>query len=126
MNDQHTLSELRKILFKELGGELSYEEKKAFLAERIDARVILNLHEKYLRRKKIVSVAIVLYGIYLALLLFIILVNSERLILTLLIIFAIILIPLLVFAIFDKTVLGYQKFDLVLRIMTRFYVKKTE
>jgi hypothetical protein len=124
MNDDYRINELRKILHHELRGELSYIEKKEFLKENIDTRVILNLHEKYLKRKKIVTLAVLTYSVYLAVLLLIFLVNSESPVLTVLITLAIVLIPIIAWSLFSKTVLGYQKLDLVLRIMTKFYVRK--
>jgi hypothetical protein len=124
MNDDYRINELRKILHHELRGELSYIEKKEFLKENIDTRVILNLHEKYLKRKKIVTLGVLTYSVYLAVLLLIFLVNSESPVLTVLITLAIVLIPIIAWSLFSKTVLGYQKLDLVLRIMTKFYVRK--
>jgi hypothetical protein len=124
MSEDYPINELRKILHHELRGELSYIEKKEFLKECIDTRVILNLHEKYLYRKKIVTLAVLAYSVYLAVLLLIFLVNSESAVLTVLITLAIVLIPIIAWSLFSKTVLGYQKFDLVLRIMTKFYVRK--
>jgi hypothetical protein len=124
MSEDYPIKELRKILHHELRGELNYLEKKEFLKESIDTRVILNLHEKYLNRKKIVTLAVLSYSIYLAVLLLIFLVNSDSPVLAVLITLAIILIPITAWSLFSKSVLGYQKLDLVLRIMTKFYVRK--
>lgn len=124
MSEDFPINELRKILHHELRGELNYLEKREFLKESIDTRVIMNLHEKYLSRKKLVTLAILSYSIYLAALLLIFLVNSDSPVLAVLITIAIILIPIIAWSLFSKTVLGYQKFDLVLRIMTKFYVRK--
>jgi hypothetical protein len=124
MSEDYPINELRKILHHELRGELSYMEKKEFLKESIDTRVILDLHEKYLKRKKLVTLSVIAYSLYLAGLLLIFLVNSENPVLTVLITLAIVLIPIIGWSLFGKAVLGYQKFDLVLRIMTKFYVRK--
>jgi hypothetical protein len=124
MSEDNRINELRKILHHELRGELSYIEKKEFLKECIDIKVILNLHEKYLKRKKLVTISVLSYSIFLVFLLLIFLVNSENPLLTVLITLAILLIPIIAWSLFSKTVLGYQKFDLVLRIMTKFYTRQ--
>jgi hypothetical protein len=124
MSEDNRINELRKILHHELRGELSYIEKKEFLKECIDTRVILNLHEKYLKRKKLVTLSVLSYSVCLAVLLLIFLVSSESPVLAVLITLAIVLIPIIAWLLFSKSVLGYQKFDLVLRIMTKFYVRK--
>jgi hypothetical protein len=124
MDEQQCINELRKVLFKELSGELSYIEKREFLQECIDRKVILKLHEKYLNRRNLVILLIVLYSIYLGVILGICLVNSESAALTFLITIALILLPFLVWVFFTRLILGYEKTDLVLRLMTKFYVKK--
>jgi hypothetical protein len=123
MNDQEKIKELRKVLHKEIKGELDFYEKKEFLQESIDQRVLLRLHEKHLKRKKLVSVLIICYGIYTGILLLISMVVVKNLVMTILISFAIIFIPVVIWWIFDKSVLGYQKVDLVLRLITKFYTR---
>jgi hypothetical protein len=124
MDEQKCINELRKLLFKELSGELNYNEKKEFLQECIDRKVILKLHEKYLKRRKLVILLVVLYSIYLGIILGICLVSSASAALTFLITIALILLPFLVWVYFTRLIMGYEKTDLVLRIMTKFYVKK--
>lgn len=124
MQEQHRINELRKILYKEIRGELSFNEKKEFLQESINEKVILNLHEKYLKRRKFVTVAIILYSIYLAVLLLLFLVTAQNMVLTVLITIALAMIPLFLWAVFSKTVLGYEKFDIALRIINKFYVNR--
>ena len=124
MKRENRFKELRKILYKEIQGELNYQEKKEFLKECIDDRVIAKVHDKYLRRRRFLTAIIVTYGIYLMLLfLFMLLRIEDHLIITLIVI-AMALLPLFILLYFSKTVMGYRKMDLALRIITKFYVKK--
>ncbi|MFO7923249.1 MAG: hypothetical protein R6U58_06115 [Bacteroidales bacterium] len=125
MNDQERLNELRHVLYNEIKGELSYNEKKEFAQECIDRKVIARLLDKYLKRKKIFSGFLIGYAIFILFLLIFILVSIENLILIILVSAAILLLPLIVVNVFaNKTFLGYRKLDLVLRLITKFYVKK--
>lgn len=124
MDGTERFKELRKLLYKEIQGELRYNEKKEFLNECIDEHVIAKLHEKYLRRKKYLAVSAISYGIFLMVLLVIMLLNAETHLMFGLIILAMVLLPLFISLFFSKAVMGYQKLDLALRLITRFYVKK--
>ncbi|MFP4365572.1 MAG: hypothetical protein ACLFQA_00625 [Bacteroidales bacterium] len=124
MDGKERFKELRKLLYKEIQGELSYNEKKEFLNECIDEHVIAKLQEKYLRRKKYLAVSAISYGIFLMVLLAIMLLNAETHFMFGLIILAMVLLPLFISLFFSKAVMGYQKLDLALRLITRFYVKK--
>lgn len=124
MDGTKRFKELRKLLYKEIQGELRYKEKKEFLNESIDEHVIAKLHEKYLRRKKYLAVSAIFYGIFLMALLVILLLRAETHLMFGLIILAMVLLPLFIGLFFSKAVMGYQKLDLALRLITRFYVKK--
>ena len=124
MEEQDRFKTLRKLLYKEIQGELSYNEKKEFLDECIDERVIANLHEKYLRRKRYLTVSAVIYGIYLMVLLLIMLLQADKYIMIGLIILAMALLPLFIGLFFSKAVMGYRKLDLALRLITKFCIKK--
>ena len=124
MEEQDRFKTLRKVLYKEIQGELSYNEKKEFLEESIDSKVIADLHEKYLRRKRYLTVSAVIYGVYLMLLLLLTLLRTYNHLMIGLIILAMALLPLFIGLFFSKAVMGYRKLDLALRLITKFYVKK--
>ncbi len=125
MNDQKRLKELRHVLYNEIKGELSYNEKKEFAQECIDSKVVARLLEQALRRKARFTVFVVLYSLFLMALLVFSLTRIETLPMIILVTIAIILLPVLTVNIFaNKSFLGYQKIDLVLRLITKFYVKK--
>lgn len=125
MNDQDKLNELKHILFNEIKNELSYGEKKEFSQGCCEQRVIARLLEKSHNRKRGFSAFVVLYAVFLMVLLILFLIKAESMFMIILITSAIITLPVLVVNIFaNKSFLGYQKLDLVLRLITRFYVKK--
>lgn len=125
MNDQERLNELRHVLYNEIRGELSYNEKKEFASESFDEKVIARLLEQALRRKRRFSAFVVFYSVFLMVLLILFLIRVEALVMILLVTVAIILLPVLTVNIFaNKSFLGYQKLDLVLRLITRCYVRK--
>ncbi|TVR70239.1 MAG: hypothetical protein EA408_11525 [Marinilabiliales bacterium] len=127
MNDQQRLIELRHVLYNEIKGELSYNEKKEFASESFDEKVIARLLEQALRRKRRFSAFVVLYSIFLMVLLILFLIMVEGLAMILLVTAAIILLPVLTVNIFaNKSFLGYQKLDLVLRLITRCYVRNKQ
>jgi uncharacterized integral membrane protein len=124
MNEADRFKILRKTLYKEIQGELSYDEKKEFLKERIDERVIAKLHEKYLRRKRYLTASSILYGILLSVILVYMLIITQSKVMISLIILSIALLPLFIGVFFSRAVMGYSKLDLALRLITRFYVTK--
>ncbi len=125
MSDQQRLNELRHVLYNEIKGELSYNEKKEFASESFDEKVIARLLEQALRRKQRFSAFVILYSVFLMVLLILFLIRVEALVMILLVTAAIILLPVLTVNIFaNKSFLGYQKLDLVLRLITRCYVRK--
>ncbi len=125
MNDQERLKELRRILYNEIKSELSYQEKKEFSQECCEPGLMARLLEKSHKRKKNFSVFVVFYAIFIMVLLILFLIRAESLVMIFLITLAIIFLPVLVVNIFtNKSFLGYQKLDLVLRLITKFYVKK--
>ncbi len=124
MEREDRFKDLRKLLYKEIQGDLSYKEKREFLSESIDELVIAKLHDKYLRRKKYLTFSAIFYGVYLMGLLIIILVNAGTHLMVGLIILAMALLPLFTGMFFSRAVMGYRKIDLALRLITRFYVKK--
>jgi len=124
MNDQERLRELNDILFNEIQGDLTYNEKKEFTREQCDKKVVARLLDNNLKKKRRFSVLIILYALFILALLVMFLVKAESLYMIILIALAIILLPLLIVNLFaNKNFLGYQKLDLVLRLITRFYVK---
>ncbi len=124
MERGNRFKELRKILYKEIQGELGYQDKKEFLKECIDDRVIARVHDKYLRRRRFLTVTVVIYGIYLMLLFIYLLIRIEDHLAITLIAIAMALLPLFILLYFSKVVMGYRKMDLALRLITKFYVKK--
>jgi uncharacterized integral membrane protein len=124
MDDTDRFKLLRKTLCKEILGELRYDEKKEFLKECIDEKVIAKLHEKYLRRKRYLTVSAIFYGILLSVLLIYMLTITESKVMVSLIILSIALLPLFIGMFFSRAVMGYSKMDLALRLITRFYVNK--
>jgi hypothetical protein len=124
MEEQDRFKSLRKLLYKEIQGELSYNEKKEFLNESIDSKVIADVHEKYLRRKKFLTISVTIYGIYLMALLLMMLLSARSHLMITLIIIAMALLPVFIGLFFSRAVMGYRKMDLALRLITRFYVKK--
>lgn len=127
MKDKERLNELRHVLYNEIKGELSYNEKKEFAHKCVDEKVIARLLEQALRRKNRFSVFVVLYSVFMMALLILFLTRVESLLMIILATVAIILLPVLTVNIFaNKSFLGYQKLDLVLRLITKFYVKKNK
>ncbi len=127
MNDHERLNELRHVLYNEIKGELTYNEKKEFAQKCVDEKVIARLLEQALRRKKRFSVFVVLYSVFLMALLILFLARIETLPMIILVTVAIIMLPVLTVNVFaNKSFLGYQKMDLVLRLITKFYVKKNK
>lgn len=124
MDDTDRFKILRKTLYKEIQGELRYDEKKEFLKECIDEKVIAKLHEKYLRRKRYLTVYAIFYGILLSVLLIYMLTITESKVMISLIILSIALLPLFIGMFFSRAVMGYSRLDLALRLITRFYVNK--
>jgi hypothetical protein len=124
MEEQDRLKALRKLLYKEIQGELSYNEKKEFLNESIDSRIVADVHEKYLRRKKYLTISVIIYGVYLMALLLMMLLAARSHLMIALIILAMALLPVFIGLFFSRTVMGYRKMDLALRLVTKFYVKK--
>ncbi len=125
MNDQDRLNELRHVLYNEIKSELSYEEKKEFARKYCDESVIARLLEKNRKKKRNFSIFVILYALFIMFLLIFFLVRSDALLAIMLVSLALALLPVLVVNIFaNRTFLGYQKLDLVLRIITKFYVRK--
>ena len=56
MNNDKRLTELRRVLYNEVKGELSYNEKKEFVQECIDESVIARMLEKSLKKKYATSI----------------------------------------------------------------------
>lgn len=124
MNDQERLKELNNILFNEIQSDLTYNEKKEFTGELCDKKVVARLLDNNLKKKRRFSVFIIVYVLFILALLVMFLMITESLPLIVLISIAIILLPVLVVNLFaNKNFLGYQKLDLVLRLITKFYVK---
>lgn len=124
MNDKERLKELNDLLFNEIKSDLSYNEKKEFTREYCDKKVVARLLDNNLKKKKRFSVFIICYSLFLLVVLVMSLMQADSLVMIVLITFALILLPVLVINLFaNKSFLGYQKFDLVLRLITRFYVK---
>jgi hypothetical protein len=124
MNGKERFRQLRKLLYKEIQGELSYEEKKEFLNERIEPGVLAKLQEKYLRRNRFLLGIGISYGTFLMILLLVILLGTESHVMIGLIVLAMALLPLFISLFYTRTVLGYQKLDLALRLITKFYARK--
>ncbi len=124
MDEMDRFKILRKLLYKEIQGELSYHEKKEFLEECISEGVIAKLHGKYLKRKQYLIAFGIVYAVFLMALLIIILMQTENHVMIGLIVLAMALLPLFIGLFYSKAVLGYEKLDLALRLITRFYVKK--
>ncbi len=123
MHNQDRFTELRRILYKEIKGQLRYQEKKELVQECIDEKVLAKLSEKYLRRKRNLSIFIIFYGIFLVSLLIVLLLSSDNAVIAALITFAIVLVPFFISFFYNKSILGYEKIDLVLRLITKFYAK---
>ncbi len=126
MNDNQELSrDLRNTLYNEIKGELTHNEIKEFEKEHIDRNFVARLLGKYLIKKRRFNFITILYSIYIMILLILFLTKVESLILVIPVTLAIILLPVfIVNLLVSKSFLGYQKIDLVLRLITRFFVKK--
>ena len=109
----------------EIKGDLSYNEKKDFAQYCVDEKIIARLLGKSHRRKRRFSAFVILYAAYLMVILVLLLTKAENLATIIMVSVAIILLPLLtVNTLANKGFLGYQKLELVLRIITKFYVRK--
>ena len=126
-DDREILKDLRHTLFNEIKGELTHNEIKEFEKEHIDRNFVARLLGKYLIKKRRFNFITILYSIYIMVLLILFLTKVESLILVIPVTLAIILLPVfIVNLLVSKSFLGYQKIDLVLRLITRFYVKKKQ
>ncbi len=125
MDYKERYKELRRVLYNEIKSELSYNEKKEFAKDTCDERVLARLLEKNRKRKRTFSFFVIFYSVFLMVLLILFLAMAERLIIIILVTLAVIILPVMIVSIFtNKAFLGYQKLDLVLRLITKFYVKR--
>jgi VIT1/CCC1 family predicted Fe2+/Mn2+ transporter len=123
--DQELRRDLRNTLYNEIKGELTHNEIKEFEKEYIDENFLARLLEKYLKKKRSFNFITIIYSVFVMVLLILFLTKVETLILVIPVTLAIILLPVfIVNLLVSKSFLGYQKIDLVLRLFTRFFVKK--
>ena len=126
-DDQELRRDLRNTLYNEIKGELTHNELREFEKEVIDENFLARLLEKYLVKKRSFNFITIIYSMFVMVLLILFLTKVETLILVIPVTLAIILLPVfIVNLLVSKSFLGYQKIDLVLRLITRFYVKKKQ
>ena len=124
-DDQELRRDLRNTLYNEIKGELTHNELREFEKEVIDENFLARLLEKYLVKKRSFNFITIIYSMFVMVLLILFLTKVENLVLVIPVTLAIILLPVfIVNLLVSKSFLGYQKIDLVLRLFTRFFVKK--